>query len=52
MRMSIMQGLWFDVEKRYKTIRTAVRRSVQQLWFDVEKRYKTMAGGGTATRGS
>ena len=34
--------LWFDVEKRYKTIRCTPTKSVRQLWFDVEKRYKTI----------
>ncbi len=34
--------LWFDVEKRYKTIHSSVNVVLQKLWFDVEKRYKTM----------
>ena len=42
MRMSIMQGLWFDVEKRYKTIEFAMSATPYSLWFDVEKRYKTI----------
>ena len=35
-------ALWFDVEKRYKTIRNRKNRTIIQLWFDVEKRYKTI----------
>ena len=34
--------LWFDVERRYKTIRQSLRHWQQQLWFDVERRYKTI----------
>ena len=34
--------LWFDVEKRYKTIHLANVSQLHQLWFDVEKRYKTI----------
>ena len=34
--------LWFDVEKRYKTIRHRHRGHQAGLWFDVEKRYKTI----------
>ena len=36
--------LWFDVEKRYKTIVGSNFRASYQLWFDVEKRYKTING--------
>ena len=35
--------MWFDVEKRYKTIYSVVDVVGDLLWFDVEKRYKTMA---------
>ena len=35
--------LWFDVEKRYKTIQSVDSSSALLLWFDVEKRYKTIA---------
>ena len=34
--------LWFDVEKRYKTMNRYQYPYHQQLWFDVEKRYKTI----------
>ena len=34
--------LWFDVEKRYKTISSTVGKLNDMLWFDVEKRYKTI----------
>ena len=34
--------MWFDVEKRYKTILTDEVRKKDKLWFDVEKRYKTI----------
>ena len=34
--------LWFDVEKRYKTIGSRTTRIMFVLWFDVEKRYKTI----------
>ena len=34
--------LWFDVEKRYKTIAALGKEGRSQLWFDVEKRYKTI----------
>ena len=34
-------ALWFDVEKRYKTIGVSMWTSLKTLWFDVEKRYKT-----------
>lgn len=30
--------LWFDVEKRYKTIYVGNQSSEVGLWFDVEKR--------------
>ena len=36
------EQLWFDVEKRYKTMAPRNRPTRLQLWFDVEKRYKTM----------
>ena len=35
--------LWFDVERRYKTMVCAMARQRQWLWFDVERRYKTIA---------
>ena len=40
--------LWFDVEKRYKTIAFNPLVIKITLWFDVEKRYKTIGhwGGG------
>ena len=34
--------LWFDVEKRYKTICLRGKDKGRGLWFDVEKRYKTI----------
>ena len=34
--------LWFDVEKRYKTICRRGQGVLRPLWFDVEKRYKTI----------
>ena len=34
--------LWFDVERRYKTILGSVFKRATRLWFDVERRYKTM----------
>ena len=36
--------LWFDVEKRYKTINYRNVSGMAQLWFDVEKRFKTIMG--------
>ena len=36
--------LWFDVEKRYKTIHGHKNNITMKLWFDVEKRYKTICG--------
>lgn len=30
--------LWFDVEKRYKTIDRRTALDASRLWFDVEKR--------------
>lgn len=33
--------LWFDVEKKYKTMTRRVRLPMSSLWFDVEKKYKT-----------
>ena len=34
--------LWFDVERRYKTIMGDSVGIFSQLWFDVERRYKTI----------
>ena len=34
--------LWFDVERRYKTIYPIIALVFIQLWFDVERRYKTI----------
>ena len=34
--------LWFDVERRYKTMKDVLVRNFIQLWFDVERRYKTI----------
>ena len=34
--------LWFDVERRYKTIFYRYVASTRELWFDVERRYKTI----------
>ena len=34
--------LWFDVERRYKTILTVYCNQIVGLWFDVERRYKTI----------
>ena len=33
--------LWFDVEKKYKTIGGGNVQFVLRLWFAVEKKYKT-----------
>ena len=33
--------LWFDVEKKYKTIHARLPQAREALWFDVEKKYKT-----------
>ena len=45
-------GLWFDVERRYKTIAMATLIAPNLLWFDVERRYKTIAQNGNALRSS
>ena len=37
--------LWFDVERRYKTITSTGRELTPVLWFDVERRYKTIMEG-------
>ncbi len=37
--------LWFDVEKKYKTIISKIWNTNRKLWFDVEKKYKTMLLG-------
>ena len=34
--------LWFDVERRYKTILGRFIGARFVLWFDVERRYKTI----------
>ena len=34
--------LWFDVERRYKTIVIQNGNTPYTLWFDVERRYKTI----------
>ena len=34
--------LWFDVERRYKTMECGLTLYKVQLWFDVERRYKTI----------
>ena len=34
--------LWFDVERRYKTILRQNLLGAWRLWFDVERRYKTI----------
>ena len=34
--------LWFDVERRYKTIMEREYKEAFRLWFDVERRYKTI----------
>ena len=34
--------MWFDVERRYKTILPLHDYITQELWFDVERRYKTI----------
>jgi len=36
--------LWFDVEKKYKTINQEYTQVFTALWFDVEKKYKTIIG--------
>ena len=36
-----MDGLWFDVEKRYLTTELPIIERNIELWFDVEKRYLT-----------
>ena len=38
----VFRELWFDVEKRHKTIAASGVWRFPQLWFDVEKRHKTM----------
>ena len=38
----ISNMLWFDVERRYKTISKQIKMLYGQLWFDVERRYKTI----------
>ena len=38
--------LWFDVEKKYKTIAYLKLTSWRRLWFDVEKEYKTIPRNG------
>ncbi len=38
---AVLQGLWFDVEQRYKTTLVTKFWKEQELWFDVEQRYKT-----------
>ena len=46
MRKSLIHSgakLWFDVEKKYKTITQGCRKRVPRLWFDVEKKYKTIS---------
>ena len=37
-----MEELWFDVERRYKTMNTRPTMQRHRLWFDVERRYKTI----------
>ena len=37
--------LWFDVEKKYKTIEALRTEYEKGLWFDVEKKYKTIKLG-------
>ena len=39
---AIKKRLWFDVERRYKTMKSAEKGELKKLWFDVERRYKTM----------
>ena len=40
--------LWFDVERRYKTMLPMVDTPAETLWFDVvERRYKTIFGRDT-----
>ena len=34
--------LWFDVERRYKTMYNGDHKFMLGLWFDVERRYKTI----------
>ena len=34
--------LWFDVERRYKTMPDTSIVFIAWLWFDVERRYKTI----------
>ena len=42
--MTSCQGasLWFDVERRYKTMQVIGFQTMNLLWFDVERRYKTI----------
>ena len=40
-----MIELWFDVERRYKTISAGSIFRNCKLWFDVERRYKTIVAG-------
>ena len=42
MTMRCRRQLWFDVEKRYKTMPHLQLVLEWMLWFDVEKRYKTI----------
>ena len=39
--------LWFDVERRYKTIIESEGWIAIGLWFDVERRYKTIICSGS-----
>ena len=41
--------LWFDVERRYKTMEFVKFLNLITLWFDVERRYKTMFTGTTSS---
>ena len=38
----VIAKLWFDVERRYKTILRQLNETLPWLWFDVERRYKTI----------
>ena len=42
MHIIIPCSLWFDVEKKYKTMQHGFTEGSGTLWFDVEKKYKTI----------
>ena len=36
-----MDGLWFDVERRYNSTLRILKVYGRRLWFDVERRYNS-----------